>query len=261
MTVTTEIADGIATVTLNRPEKKNAMSLEMFEALPAACAELAETAGLRAVVLTGAGGAFCAGLDLGVMMSFGGRLDEVKAQLAEPDAAGANFFQRPVTCWAGLGVPVIAAVEGVCLGAGMQLALGADFRIVHPDVRMSLMEARWGLIPDMGVTASLPKLMRADQAKYIMMTARVMPGEEAMAYGLATELSEDPLARARTMASELATRSPGSVAGTKRLVEEAWGGGTAALAIEAELQTGLIGSPDQIEAVMANMQKRPAKFG
>ncbi|MEO0487703.1 MAG: crotonase/enoyl-CoA hydratase family protein [Pseudomonadota bacterium] len=258
MIVTTDLQDGIATVTLNRPDKKNAWSEDMFEALPAACAALD---GARAVVITGAGGAFSAGLDLGFMMTMAGRLEEIKAQMGTADPDGANFFQRPVTCWAALGVPVIAAIEGVCFGAGMQLALGADFRIAAPDARMSIMESRWGLVPDMGITQSLPKLMRADQAKLLMMTAQELNGAEALQMGLVTEVSETPLERARTLAAELATRSPGALAGAKRLVDEAWQCGTDALKLEAELQAALIGSPNQMEAVMANMQKRPPKFG
>ena len=257
MTVTTEIADGIATVTLNRPEKKNAWNLEMFTALQEACAALTD---VRAVILTGAGGAFSSGLDLSVMMSFGGKLDDLRAQLAQTDENGSNFFQRPVTCWASLGVPVIAAIEGVCIGAGMQLALGADFRIASPEARMSIMESKWGLIPDMGITQSLPKLLRADQAKMLMMTARMMSGEEAAELGLVTELSDDPLTRAQTLAAELATKSPDAQRDAKRLVEEAWGGGEQALKLEAELQAALMGSPNQMEAVMSNMQKRPPKF-
>ncbi|MEM6897585.1 MAG: crotonase/enoyl-CoA hydratase family protein [Pseudomonadota bacterium] len=258
MIVTTEIEGGIATVTLNRPEKKNAMNFEMFEALPEAASALKD---VRAVILTGAGDAFCAGLDLDLMMSLAGKLDEVRAQMAETDAAGMNVFQRPVTCWAALPVPVIASIDGVCLGAGFQLALGADFRIAHPEAKLSIMEARWGLIPDMGITQSLPKLMRADQAKMLMMTARSFSGAEAAEMGLVTEVSDTPLARARALAELLAQQSPDALAGAKKLTDEGWSGGRAALALEAELQAALLGSPNQIEAVMANMQKRPPKFG
>ena len=209
MIVTTEIEGGIATVTLNRPEKKNAMNCEMLEALPEAASALSAE---RAVILTGYGA-------------------------------------------------IATAVAAVCLGAGFQLALGADFRIAHPEAKLSIMEARWGLIPDMGITQSLPKLMRADQAKMLMMTARSFSGVDAAEMGLVTEVSETPLARARALAELLAHQSPDALAGAKRLTEEGWGGGRAALALEAELQAALLGSPNQIEAVMANMQKRAPKFG
>ncbi|MEO0664191.1 MAG: crotonase/enoyl-CoA hydratase family protein [Pseudomonadota bacterium] len=258
MIVTTEIEGGIATVTLNRPEKLNAWSLEMFEALSDAAGQLG---GARAVVITGAGGAFSAGLDLAVMASMAGKLDDVKARMAEADETGANFYQRPVTAWARLPVPVIAAIEGVCFGAGMQLALGADFRIAAPDARLSIMEARWGLIPDMGITQSLPKLLRADEAKMLMMTGRQLSGTDACDMGLVTEVSTAPLERARVLAEELAARSPEALSGAKQLVEEVWAGGPEALKLEADLQAALMGSPNQMEAVMANMQKRAPKFG
>lgn len=261
MLVLTEIENGIATVTLNRPDKKNAMSLDLLAALVESCATLKGTEGLRAVILTGAGGVFSAGIDVTMMMTLAGKLGDIKAMLADPDETGANPFQAPVTCWSGLPVPVIAAVEGLCFGAGMQLALGADFRIVAPAARMSIMEAKWGLIPDMGITQSLPKLMGADQAKMLMMTGREFTGEEALSMGLATEVATDPMARARELAELLASKSPDAIAGSKRLVEETWGGGPAGLRLEAELQSALMGSPNQMEAVMANMQKRPPKFG
>jgi len=259
--IETTITDGIAQVTLARPEKKNALTFEMFDALTQAARDLAKTDGLRAVIISGQGGAFCAGLDLGTMQSMATKMDEVKASLTEVDATGANRFQSPVTAWAHVPVPVIAAVDGVCLGAGMQLALGCDFRVVHPDTHMSVMEAKWGLVPDMGITQSLPKLMRADQAKLLIMSARTFSGSEAAGMGLVTELSETPMDVAMAIARDLATRSPQSLAGGKALVERAWGGGPDALALEAELQRDLIGSPNQIEAVMANMQKRAPKFG
>ncbi|MEM1373133.1 MAG: crotonase/enoyl-CoA hydratase family protein [Pseudomonadota bacterium] len=261
MLVTTQLEGGIATVCLNRPEKKNAMSLDLLDELLAAALALRDTPGLRAVILTGAGNVFSAGIDVSMMMTMAGRLDELKAKLSHADASGANAFQSPVTSWAALPVPVIAAVEGLCFGAGMQLALGADFRIVAPDTRMSIMEAKWGLIPDMGITQSLPKLMRADQAKMLMMTGTEVTGAEAVGMGLATEISDTPLNRARDLAAAFSTKSPEALAGSKRLVEEAWGGGEEALRLEAILQAALMGSSNQMEAVMANMQKRPPKFG
>lgn len=254
--LTTEIADGIATVTLNRPEKKNAMSLEMFEALTAAGEALANSEA-RAAILTGAGGAFCAGLDLQAMQGFAAQMDRIRAQLAAPLDGGANWFQRPTRVWQELPIPVIAAIEGPCLGAGIQLALAADFRVVAPDARLSIREAKWGLIPDMGITTTLPKLMRADQAKELMMTGRMLTGAEAAGLGLVTRLATNPLVEARTLAGALLGTSPDALAGSKRLVEEAWGGD---LALEAALQAEIIGGANQIEAVMAAMQKRAPNF-
>ncbi|MEM1301585.1 MAG: crotonase/enoyl-CoA hydratase family protein [Pseudomonadota bacterium] len=258
--IETTFTDAIARVTLTRPDKKNALTFEMFDALTQAGRDLADHPGLRAVILSGAGGAFCAGLDLGTMQSMATKMDEVKTSLTQVDHTGANRFQTPVTVWSELQVPVIAAIDGVCLGAGMQLSLGCDFRIVHPDTRMSLMEAKWGLIPDMGVTQFLPKLMRADQAKLLMMSARMFSGAEAHDMGLATQLSQTPLDASFALAQELSARSPEAVAGAKALVDQGWDGGADALALEATLQRDLIGSPNQIESVMANMQKRAPKF-
>ncbi|MEO1950803.1 crotonase/enoyl-CoA hydratase family protein [Thioclava sp.] len=254
-------AQGVAEVTLNRPEKKNAWTLEMFDALADAAQSLSQQKGLRAVILSGAGGCFSAGLDLSVMQSFAADLAGVKAQMVERDAQGANRFQRPVTRWAQLPVSVIAAIEGVAFGAGMQLALGADFRIAAPGARLSIMEAKWGLIPDMGISQSLPKLTRADVAKELMMTGRVLEAEEAQALGLITRVAESPLQAARDMAAEFALRSPEALAASKALVEQAWtmppGDG---LALEAELQAEIIGGPAQMEMVMANLQKRAPNF-
>ncbi len=158
-------------------------------------------------------------------------------------------------------MPVIAAIEGVCLGGGLQLALAADFRIARADARLSIMEAKWGMIPDMGITQSLPKLMRADQAKELMMTARMLSGTEALELGLVTRLADDPMHAARDLAQAFAAKSPDAIAGIKRLVDRTWslpeGEG---LAIEAALQAPIIGAPNQIEAVMANLQKRAPRF-
>ena len=256
------VADGIAEVRLNRPERKNALSMELFEALAKAGERMKSEPGLRAVILSGEGGDFCAGLDLTVMQSLAGRLDEMRERLLNPPTGEvANWFQKPCYVWQELGVPVIAAIEGVCLGGGMQLALAADFRIARADARLSIMEAKWGLIPDMGISQNLPKLMRADQAKELMMSARMFDGAEAERLGLVTRLADDPVGAAREMAVQLAGKSPEAVAGIKALVDRVWTmPASKGLAVEAEIQAPIIGSANQIEAVMANMQKRPPKF-
>ena len=253
-----DIQDGVATVTLNRPEKKNALSEAVFEGLPKVAQEIGETDGIRAVILTGAGGAFSAGIDLGFLQSLLPKLDEIKKEMAGPTP---NLFQRPCTCWADLNVPVIAAIEGICIGGGMQLALGADIRIAHPDTKFSIMEAKWGLIPDMGITQFLPKLMRADQAKELMMTARMITAEEAFSAGLITRIADDPMAAAQELAAEIATRSPEAVAGAKTLVDSTWATAPGeGLAVEGALQANLIGTPNQMESVMSGMMKRDPKF-
>lgn len=251
----------VAEVMLNRPDKRNALDLGLFDALSAAGEALKGAEGLRAVILHGAGAGFCAGIDTAEFMAMARRLDAVKAEMLAPPIGQPNRFQRPCTVWADLDVPVIAAVHGVCFGAGLQLALGADVRLASPEARFSVMEARWGLIPDMGITQSLPRLMRADLAKELILTARVVEAPEALALGLVTRLEDDPLAAARAMAAQFAQVSPDVLRAGKRLVEETWtlppGPG---LRREAELQSGLIGSANQIEAVIAGMTGRAPRF-
>lgn len=250
-------ADGpIAELRLNRPEKKNAVTLELLADLVTACEMLAGQPGLRAVVLSGAGGDFSAGMDTSVLMGFAGNLDAIKAEMLAPED-DANRFQAPAKALAELPVPVIAAIDGVCFGAGIQLALAADFRIAAPGAKLSIMEGKWGLIPDMGISLSLPRLMPADRAKALIMTAQVMSGAEALAEGLVTRISDDPHAAAMGFAQELAARSPDAVRASKVLVDALWSNRTAeGLRLEAELQAALMGAPNQVETVMARMQGR-----
>ncbi len=249
---------GLATVTLNRPEKKNALNEAVLTDIPKAMAELGQDRTVRSVILRGAGGDFSAGIDLGFLQSLLPKLDDIRAIMRGPTP---NFFQAPAMSLAATPQPVIAVIEGVCIGAGLQLALGADIRIAHPDARFSIMEAKWGLIPDMGITQSLPKLMRADQAKELMMTARMMTAAEALAVGLVTHVSDDPMGHAQDLAAEIATRSPDAVAASKTLVDSTWGmDADAALATEGALQADLMGSENQMEAIMAGMTKRAPKF-
>lgn len=250
-------ADGpIAELRLNRPEKKNAVTLELLADLVTACEMLAGQPGLRAVVLSGAGGDFSAGMDTSVLMGFAGNLDAIKAEMLAPED-DANRFQQPAKALADLPVPVIAAIDGVCFGAGIQLALAADFRIAAPGAKLSIMEGKWGLIPDMGISLSLPRLMPADRAKALIMTAQVMSGAEALAEGLVTRISDDPHAAAMSFAQELAARSPDAVRASKALVDALWSNRTAeGLRLEAELQAALMGAPHQVETVMARMQGR-----
>ena len=259
--VTIAIEDGIAEVTLSRPDKLNAFDAAMFAAVSEAGDRLMQEPGLRAVILTGAGRGFCAGIDTSMLMEFAQDIDALRAEIVSPPGGrAANRFQHPCTVWADLPVPVIAALHGVTYGAGMQLALGADIRIAAPDAQLSIMETRWGLIPDMGLTKLLPGLMRADQALELILSARVVGAAEAQALGLVTRLSDDPLAAARDTARAIAARSPEATRGAKALVRAAWPGTDEHLALEARLQAAIIGSPNQMEAVMAGLQKRTAKF-
>jgi enoyl-CoA hydratase/carnithine racemase len=256
--VTIEVADRVAVVTLDRPEKHNALDTAMFEAIIAAADRLAHESGVRAVVLHGAGPSFCSGLDLMSMMSDPSGLPVLIDRLR---AGVPTWFQRAAYGWVRLPVPVIAAIHGNCLGGGLQIALGADLRIAAPDARLSVMEVKWGLVPDMSITRTLPRLVAIDVAKELTFTGRVFTGEEALRLGVVTRVSEDPLASARALAAEIAGRSPDAVRAAKRLFEEAWSEpAEATLALEAELQGTLIGSPNQLAAVAAGMSKEPAEF-
>jgi enoyl-CoA hydratase/carnithine racemase len=256
--VLVEVADHVATVTLNRPAKHNALDGQMFEAIAAAAERLAYEPGLRVVILHGSGPSFCSGIDLASLVAGDGGLDGVRDALAQPPP---NRFQLTAYGWLTLPVPVIAAVRGNCLGGGLQIALAADIRIASPDARLSVMEVKWGLIPDMSITRTLPRLVGIDVAKELTYTGRVVSGIEAHALGLVTRVSDDPLDAARELVVEIAGRSPDAVRGAKRLLDSSWAGtADETLALEAELQSALIGSPNQLAAVTAGLSKQPAQF-
>jgi len=257
-----DIKDFVAEVAMTRADKMNALDPAMFAALAEAGESLKGRKDVRAVVLYGQGQNFCAGIDTGSFASMAQGIGEVRESLLNP-ASGemANRFQKPCFVWQELAVPVVAAIQGVCFGGGAQLALSADFRFAAPDVRFSIMESKWGLVPDMGLTQNLPKLIRADQAKDLIMSARILTAAEASDMGLLTRVTENPLDDARAYAADLAARSPEAVQGAKRLVEQSWAAAVGeGLKLEAVIQADIIGYPNQIEAVMANMQKRPPKF-
>jgi enoyl-CoA hydratase/carnithine racemase len=248
----------VAVVTLNRPDKHNALDGAMFEGIAEAAGEVADDPSVRAVVLHGAGPSFCSGLDLGSLMTGPVSLDDI---LQRPAGRRANAAQRVCTDWIDAPAPVIAAIHGNCFGGGLQIALGADVRFAAPDARLSVMESRWGLVPDMGITSTLPRLVRIDVAKELTYTGRVISGTEAAALGLVTRATEDPLAAAKELAAEIAGRSPDAVRAAKRLYDASWHAPVEeGLLLETELQLGLIGSPNQIEAVRAGLAKEPANF-
>lgn len=254
--------DGVADVRMNRPEKMNALDPAMFEALADAARQLGETPGLRAAVLSGEGRAFCAGLDFS---SFQATTEPdgkpTRNLLDRPEGTPANFAQSAAWVWRELPVPVVAAIHGVAYGGGLQIALGADIRLVAPDARLSVRELHWGLIPDMSATQTLRQLVRLDVARELTYTARIVSGEEAVELGLATRCDSSPRAAAFTVAREIAAHSPDAVRASKRLLSEATVGSVEdGLLLEEQLQRTLIGSPNQIEAVKANMEKRPARF-
>jgi enoyl-CoA hydratase/carnithine racemase len=254
-----EVVDHVATVTLTRPDKHNALDRAMFEGIAAAAAEIGSLPGVRAVVLHGEGPSFCSGLDVASILADGPDGFEFLDHRSGPRSA--NLAQRVATDWLDLPMPVIAAVHGNCFGGGLQIALGADIRIAAPDARLSVMEARWGLVPDMGITQSLPRLVGLDVAKELTFTARRVSGEEAAALGLVTRCADDPLAAAQELAAEIAAKSPDAVRAAKQLYETTWPAPSAgALELETELQRGLMGSPNQLESVRSGFAKEPGNF-
>lgn len=263
--VTIDIEAGVADVRLNRPDKYNALSQDMFAAVIAAGESLRDNNDVRVVVLSGNGRGFCAGLDFGSFqgMTDAGDNEGLSGLVRKPygDDEPENRAQRPALIWKRLPVPVIAAIHGVAYGGGCQIALGADIRIAAPDARISVMEIKWGLIPDMSITQTLRDLVPVDVAKELTFTGRVVSGEEAQSLGLVTRVAEDPLAAAMDMAREIAGKSPDAIRAGKQLLETAWHSDPAiGLELEESLQRALIGSDNQIEAVKANFEKRMPEF-
>ena len=256
--VDVRVDDHVAVVTLSRPDKHNALDLPMFEQIAGAAERLASEPGVRAIVLHGDGPSFCSGLDVASIMAAGGGVSGLTDRV---EGESPNLFQRVAYDWVRMPVPVVAALHGNCFGGGLQIALGADIRIAAPDTRLSVMEARWGLIPDMSITRTLPRLVSIDVAKELTWTGRIFSGEEACSLGVVTRVASDPLLAATELAAEIATRSPDAVRRAKRLYNESW---TApaheSLALEAELQLELIGSPNQLAAVLAGLKREPAQF-
>ncbi len=253
-----DVTDGVADVRLVRADKHNALDWPMFLALDAATDELAERADVRAVVLRGEGPSFCSGLDFPSFMAGDIGVDEM---ITDVPGEVANIAQRVAYDWQRLPMPVIAAIHGNCLGGGAQIALGADVRIAASDLRLCVMEIKYGLIPDMGISQVLPALVPLDVAKEIVFTGRAIGAAEALDLGLVTRLSSDPVADATELAAEIAKKSPHAIRSGKRMLNAAYTGRSEdALKLEAELQRDLIGSPNQIAAVTAAMTKEPAEF-
>ena len=252
------IDNGVATVRLSRPDKLNGLDPEMFDALIETGKRLAADNTIRAVVLHGEGKGFCAGLDFQAFMAADGG---AKKLLERGSESPANVAQRAAWVWQEIPVPVIAAVHGVAFGGGLQIALGADLRYVRPNAKLSVMEIKWGLIPDMCITQTLLRLVPIDLAKELTFTGRILSGTEAVELGIATKVCGDPLEEALGTAKVIATKSPHAIRAAKKLLNEAPGLSRAdALKLETELQVPLLGSPNQVEAVQANMTKRDPSF-
>jgi enoyl-CoA hydratase/carnithine racemase len=265
--VTVDLKDGVADVRLVRVDKMNALDDAMFSALIETGERLKGEAGLRAVVLSGEGRAFCAGLDMGSFQAMasgerGGNRDTSAALLTpKRTEGGSNRAQHACMVWREIPVPVIAAVHGVAFGGGFQLALGADLRFVAPDVKLAVLEIKWGLIPDMAGMVLMRGLVRDDVARELTFTGRIFDGAEAVAMGLATRVCADPLADALSLAAEIASKNPQAIRAGKRLLNLMGEGDQHAILLaESKEQGALIGSPNQVEAVMANLQKRAPSF-
>jgi enoyl-CoA hydratase/carnithine racemase len=263
--VSISLSDGVADVRMVRADKMNALDAAMFEALVDATDRLSRERGLRAVVLSGEGRAFCAGLDMGrfaAMKESGGHgIPSAESRdLTRRTHGLANFPQQAVWGWRRLPVPVIAAVTGVAFGGGFQLALGADMRFLSPDARMSIMEIKWGLVPDMAGTPILASLMRDDVLRELTFTGRIFSAQEALSYGLATRICDDPVAVALAVAREIAGKSPDAIRAAKRLLNKLSVDPAPALLAESVEQQKLLGSPNQLEAVRANIEKRAPRF-
>ena len=267
--VTVQIHDHVADVRLNRPEKLNALDAGMFAAIVEAGESLKGNPEVRVAVLSGEGRSFCAGLDFSSFQSMADRSGEGATErgsardiTAPLEGRITHLGQQAVWVWQELHIPVIGALAGHALGGGFQIALGADIRIVHPGTKLSLMEIRWGLVPDMGASVLLPQLVGLDVAKDLYFTGRQISGEEAVDLGVCTRCDEDPHGAAMALASEIAAKNPDAVRRMKEMLNGVADRNTAArFAAEREHIGALIGSPNQVEAVTAYFEQRPPRFG
>jgi enoyl-CoA hydratase/carnithine racemase len=255
--ISISVEDGIADVRLNRPDKLNAIDSAMFTALSEASGTVAAREDVRAVVLSGNGRGFCAGIDLASLAGAGSLPNSIE----ERTHGIANLFQHAVWGWRELAVPVIAAVHGVAFGGGLQIALAADIRIAAPDARLAVMETRWALVPDMAGIALLRGLVRDDVARELTYTARQFSGTEAAQFGLVTRTADDPRAAALELAAQIAAASPRAVRAAKRLFALAQDTGAADILLaESRESGGLLHGPDIAEAVAAQAEQRAPKF-
>jgi len=253
----------IAHVEMIREDKINALDGDMLDALNDAITELADRTELRAVVLSGRGRGFCAGLDVS---NFDAMANQGEASVQEesllPRTFGdANKFQNVCYGWHKLPMPVISAAHNICIGGGMHIFLGADIRYAAPETKFSIMEIRWGLIPDMGSTPLLPSLARRDVLKELIFTGRIFQTEEAYEHGFVTKITEDPIAAAFETAALIASKNPDSIKANKDILNQAaYLSEAEALLLESRVQEDIIGSSNQIEAVMAELEGRAANF-
>ncbi|MET0285103.1 MAG: crotonase/enoyl-CoA hydratase family protein [Polyangiales bacterium] len=253
--VRVEVERGRATLVLTRADKHNGVDPPMLRGVLAAQRMLKKRRDVRVVIVRGEGPSFCAGIDAKQFFTPSLGAAAFMSQLWWPVR---NWFQSWSMGFRELGVPVIAAIHGNCFGAGIQLALGADIRFAAPDARISIMEARLGLVPDMGGPTLLRELVPLDVAKELTFTGRIVSGQQALALGLVTHVADDPHAAAQALADEILMRSPDSVAAGKFLLQNAWGAAEGlSLALERRYQRRVMGRDNQRRA-LASQQKRDA---
>jgi enoyl-CoA hydratase/carnithine racemase len=258
--VTVTFENHIAFVRLTRADKMNAVDQDMIDAIIAAGQEVAAS-DARVAVVSGEGKAFCAGIDIG---GLSGMMGNDPADMLMPRSHGdgtTNQWQEVAMTWARMEIPVIAAIHGVCFGAGIQLALGADIRIATPDAKFAVMEMKWGIVPDMGGMVLLPKLVRSDVLRRLTYTAEPIGAEQAERWGIITEIADDPMAAATELAEKIAGKSPAAIRSAKKLIGMAeTDAANDVLLAESRLQAELIGKPEQMEVIAAQFGKRPAVF-
>ena len=261
--VTISIENHVADVRFNRPDKYNALSYDMITAMANAINRLATESVVRVVVVSGEGKGFCAGLDFENFAAMqqskeGGKINNLTERYENRIT---NIFQHVAYGWQQLPMPVIAAVHGVALGGGCQIALGADIRFSTPDAKFSIMEMKWGLIPDMSASQTIRNLVSLDVAKELIFTGKIISGEEAARLQLVTHVCEKPYEEAMRLAGEIALKNPDAVRAAKKLLNEVWHGDAArGLLMESEVEMTLIRTPNQLEAVSANFAKRTPNF-
>ena len=265
--ISLSVENHVAHVVLSRPEKMNALDSEMFAAIPMVGDEIRGDKSIRAVVVSGDGGNFCAGLDKSNFssmldnegLSLGG--DEPSSVLAERTHGVANAAQYAVWMWRELPMPVIAAIEGFCLGGGLQIGLGADFRYASIDSQFSILEMRWGIVPDMGSTQIMRHLIRDDIIRELTYTAKLFGAEQAKEWGFITDIADDPVAHAIKVAEQIAYKNPDAIRAAKKILDNShYLTVQQGLLMESVEQDKIMGSKNQIEAVMAELQKRKPNF-
>ena len=256
-----ELKNNIARVAINRPKKKNALTLEMLQKLADVGERLKSESNLLCVLITGKNGIFSSGIDITNFATLANNKTLLNSLMNPLEGVPYNTMQKPCIIWQELPVPVIAILEGPVFGAGLQLALGADIRISAPTAEFSIMETKWGLIPDMGITQTLPKLMNYDQALLATLTSTLINAKKAYELGLITICTEHPYEKGIKLVEELSSKSPDALRAAKTLYKKAWQKANIEnLQLEALLQTKLIGSANQMEAVFANIENRRPNF-